>query len=321
MLMGPETDLEEAVRSAEVVHLHGLWQGHTRRGAQAARAARVPYLIAAHGMAEPWALRQKRWKKRVYLALVEARNLRRAACLHALSRPEIGHLRKLAPRAPVCYVPNGVDLAFCDDLPPRRALEADHPELADKFLLLFFGRIHIKKGLDLLAEAMGRIAPEYPELHLLMAGHDDGAWSPFCKRIAELGLSHRMTYLGHVSGQLARQVWGAADAFVLPSYSEGFSIAILEAMACRLPTVITTACYFPEAAAASASIVVLPDADSVTMGLRELLDRTPSERRSLGRAARKLVEERYTWDCQAERLASVYAWLKGGGAPPAAVVL
>ncbi len=66
-------------------------------------------MIAAHGMAEPWALSHKRWKKRLYLALVEARNLRRASCLHALSRPEIGHLRKLAPWTPVCFIPNGVD--------------------------------------------------------------------------------------------------------------------------------------------------------------------------------------------------------------------
>ena len=96
-LKGPETDLEASIRTAEVVHLHGLWQSHTRRGARTARAARIPYLITAHGMAEPWALRHKRWKKRIYLALVESHNLRRASCLHALSRPEIDHLRSSRP--------------------------------------------------------------------------------------------------------------------------------------------------------------------------------------------------------------------------------
>ena len=134
--------------------MHGLWQGHSRRGAAVARAAKVPYVMAAHGMAEPWALRHKRWKKKLYLALVEARNLRRASCLHALSRPEIGHLRSLAPWAPVCFVPNGVDLEAFDDMPPREALEAEHPELKDKFVLLFYGRVHAKKGLDLLAEVV-----------------------------------------------------------------------------------------------------------------------------------------------------------------------
>jgi glycosyltransferase involved in cell wall biosynthesis len=317
---GPETDMERAVRSAEVVHLHGLWQTQTRRGALAARRSYVPYLIAAHGMAEPWALRHKRWKKRIYLALVEAKNLRRASCLHALSRPEIGHLREIAPWTPICFVPNGVDLAFSDDLPPRSAFEAKHPEIKGKFVLLFFGRVHVKKGLDLLADALGRIATDRPEVHLLIAGHDGGALSPFRDRMAHLGLSERMTYVGHVASERARQVWAAADAFVLPSYSEGFSMAVLEALACRLPSLITTTCHFPEVAAAGGAVVVTPHVDAVTRGLRELLERTPDERARLGLNGRRLVVDHYTWDRQAERLASVYKWLRGGGPPPDVVI-
>jgi glycosyltransferase involved in cell wall biosynthesis len=319
-LKGPETDLESSVRTAGVVHLHGLWQPHTRRGARSARAAHVPYLIAAHGMAEPWALRHKRWKKRAYLALVESRNLRRASCLHALSRPEIGHLRKIAPWTPICFIPNGVDLAPFDNLPPRAALEAECPELAGKFVLLFFSRVNVKKGLDLLAEALSQVAPVFRELHLVIAGNDDGALSPFCDRMAELGLTRRMTYLGHVAGERARQVWAAADAFILPSYSEGFSMAILEAMACRLPCLITTSCHFPEAAAAGGAVVVSPDSTAVTRGLHELMERTNDERARLARNGRQLVEAHYTWDRQAERLAAVYDWLTGGGAPPGTVI-
>ncbi len=277
-LRGPEANLEEAVRSAEVVHLHGLWQAQTRRGASAARSARVPYLVAAHGMAEPWALRHKFWKKRIYLAFIEARNLRRASCLHALSRPEIEHLRAIAPWTPICFIPNGVDLAFAENLPPRSKLELEHPELRGKFVLLFFARLHVKKGLDLLAEALGRIAADHPDLHLLLAGNDGGAWAPFRDRMEQLGLGGRMSYVGHVAGERARQVWAAADAFVLPSYSEGFSMAVLEALACRLPCLITTACHFPELAAAQGAIAVNPDADSITQGLRDLLGRSLAQR-------------------------------------------
>jgi glycosyltransferase involved in cell wall biosynthesis len=319
-LNGPETNLEKSIRAADVVHLHGLWQSHTRVGARAALAAHVPYLIAAHGMAEPWALRHKRWKKQVYLALVEARNLRHASCLHALSRPEIDHMRRISPRTPICFIPNGVNLALFDDLPPRAELESQCPELVGKFVLLFFARVHVKKGLNLLAEALSRIAPGCPELHLVIAGNDDGALSPFRDRMAELGLIRRLTYLGHVSGERARQVWAAADAFILPSYSEGFSMAILEAMACRLPCVFTTACHFPEAAIAGAAVGVTPDVAGVTSGLHGLLERSGNERAQLGKNARKLVESDYTWDRQANRLASVYDWLSGGGAQPECVI-
>ncbi len=318
-LLGPETELEGSIRSAEVVHFHGLWQGHTRRGARAARLANVPYLVAAHGMAEPWALKHKALKKKVYTALVEGKNLRRASCLHALARPEVGHLRKLAPRTPIALVPNGVDLGPFDDLPDRSALEAEYPELAGKFVLLFFGRLHVKKGLDLLAGALGDLKSDHPDLHILLAGNDDGALAPFLASAEARGVADRITRVGHVSGERARRVWGAADAFVLPSYSEGFSMAILEALACRLPALVTTACHFPELAHADGGLVVEPTAEGVTRGLRDLLDRTALERRTLAENGRKLVETRYTWDRQAARLASVYDWVAGGGPAPEAV--
>ena len=124
----------------------------------------------------------------------------------------------------------------------------------------------MKKGLDLLAEALGRIVPDHPELHLVVAGNDDGPGPRFAIGWPSLGLTGQMTYLGHVAGERARQVWGAADAFVLPSYSEGFSMAVLEALACRLPCLITTACHFPELAAAGGGIVVTPDVDAVEPG-------------------------------------------------------
>ncbi len=319
ILDGPETDLETAVRRAGVVHLHGLWQGHTRRGARAARTAKIPYLIAAHGMAEPWAMRHKALKKRIYTAVIEGKNLRKAACLHALSRPEIDHLRALAPRTPIALVPNGVALSPFDDLPSRETIEASHPELAGKFVLLFFGRLHKKKGLDLLARAVAHAAREHRDLHLVLAGNDDGALATFLEQADSLGIRSRVTHVGHVSGEAARQVWARADAFALPSYSEGFSMAILEALACRLPVLATTACHFPELATNDAGIVVEPTVEGVNRGLMDLLDRSAEEREALGLRGRKLVESQYTWDEQARRLAEVYHWVGGGGNRPEAV--
>lgn len=319
-LRGPEPDLEGAVRSAGVVHMHGLWQGHTRRGSAEARRSRVPYLITAHGMADPWALRHKALKKKIYTALVEGKNLRRASCLHALARPEIGHLRAIAPRTPICFVPNGVDLAPFDNLPPRQALEAEFPELAGKFVLLFFGRLHAKKGLDLLAKALPSLAKSHPEVHVLLAGIDDGALGSFRDLCAEGRVDTRVTWLGHVSGERARRVWGAADAFVLPSYSEGFSMAVLEALASRLPALITTACNFPELAEHNGGVVVEPTLGDIKSGLKFLMAMSPVERTALANRGRALVESRYTWDQQARRLAEVYRWLEGGGPRPEAVV-
>ena len=320
-VFGPDdADWARAVAGAEVVHFHGIWQEHTRRGSRIARARHVPYLIAAHGMLEPWALRHKALKKKLYTALVEGRNLRGASCLHALSRPEVGHLRAVAPRTPVAWIPNGVDLAPFADLPPRCELEADYPELAGKVVALFYGRLHAKKGLDLLVEALGRLQVDHPRLHLVLAGNDDGALGPTLAQAEALGVRDRITVVGHAAGQFARRVWGAADLFALPSRSEGFSMAILEALAARLPVLATTACHFAELAAADAGVIVEPTADDVTQGLRDLLDRSDAERAALAANGRRLVEGRYTWDDAAARLAEVYDWVAGGGPKPPAVL-
>jgi glycosyltransferase involved in cell wall biosynthesis len=96
-------------------------------------------------------------------------------------------------------------------------------------------------------------------------------------------------------------------------------MAILEALACSLPCLITTACHFPELADAQGAIVVTPEKQAVIEGLRNLLERTDDERLQLGRNGRRLVETNYTWDQQAHRLASVYQWLAGGGPCPECV--
>ncbi len=318
-LSGPEVDWKRSVETADVVHFHGIWQGHTRLGARVARASNVPYLIAAHGMLDPWALRHKAIKKKVYTALVEGRNVRGASCLHALSRPEVGHLRAVAPRTPVALIPNGVDLAPFDDLPPRSELEAMHPELVGKTLVLFYGRLHAKKGLDLLISALAKLRADHPRVHLLLVGNDDGALAPTLAQAEASGVEDRITVLGHASGELARQVWGAADLFALPSYSEGFSMAILEALAARVPVLATTACHFAELAQAEAGVIVEPTEEGVTLGLRNLFERSEADRATLAGNGRKLVEARYTWDGVAAQLAEVYDWVIGNGPKPQSI--
>jgi glycosyltransferase involved in cell wall biosynthesis len=216
-------------------------------------------------------------------------------------------------------VPNGVDLRPFDDLPSRASLEADYPELVGKFLLLFFGRLHVKKGLDLLAQALTAIGRDWADLHVVLAGNDDGALDTFRSTVAAGGMADRFTHVGHVSGENARRVWGAADAFILPSYSEGFSMAILEALAARLPVIATTACHFADLARSEAGIVVEPNAPAVVHALRELRERSEADRRAMAERGRRLVEGHYTWDCQGRKLAEIYRWLAGGGEAPEAV--
>ena len=316
-LHGPEVDYRQAIRSADVVHIHGLWQRQTATGGRVALRHGVPYVVAAHGMAEPWAMRQKALKKQVYLRLVERHVLRNASCLHALTRPEIEHLHALAPRTPVAWVPNGVNLKPLENLPQRAAVEELYPQIKGKFTLLFLSRLHVKKGLDMLAEALKQTWAAHDDWHLLVAGTEDGAGQAFAQQMADLGLARQLTMSGHVGGEKARQMWAAADAFILPSRSEGFSMAVLEALAARVPAVITTACHFPELAKAQAGLVCEPDVASIAEALQTLKNEmTPADRQAMANRGRNLVESHYTWASQAQRLEQVYQWVQSGGPRP-----
>ena len=278
--------------------------GAGRRAAR--RGARpLPDRRARHGRALGPAA-QGAGRRRSTLALVEGKNLRRASCLHALSRPEIGHLRDLAPWTPVCFVPNGVDLAPVRR-PARRGRSSrpSTPSWRASSSSCSSAGSTSRRGSTCWPRPSAGSRRDHPELHLLLAGNDDGALAavPRPDR-GSSGCADRVTYVGHVSGERARQVWAAADAFVLPSYSEGFSMAILEALACRLPV--------PDH-----HRLPLPRAGRGRRRDRRRADRRRRHRRASATCSsarppsapssaangRRLVERDYTWDRQAERLA------------------
>lgn len=316
-LSGPETDFRDAVSKAEAVHIHGLWQVQTRIGGRVALRHGVPYMVAAHGMAEPWALKQKALKKAVYLRLVERSILRNASCLHALTRPERDHLRKIAPGTPIAWIPNGVALEPLRNLPSRADVERRYPQIAGKFTLLFLSRLHVKKGLDMLADALKSAWGGDRDWHLLVAGTEDGAGIDFAERMNALGLNDCFTMVGHVSGESARDMWAAADAFVLPSRSEGFSMSVLESLAAGVPALITTACHFPELGTNHGGIVCEPATEAIARSLHCLKhEMNAGDRLAMATRGRNLVERDYTWNSQASRLLEVYDWIRGGGSKP-----
>jgi glycosyltransferase involved in cell wall biosynthesis len=134
-----------------------------------------------------------------------------------------------------------------------------------------------------------------------------------------MGLHRSVTLTGVLEGRDKLAALSAADAFALPSFSEGFSMAILEAMAARLPVLLTPGCNFPEAMHAGAAIEVQPTAADTQRGLRELLSMSDEQRRAMGERGRILVERHYTWTAVAAQMMELYRWMRGGGSPPAFV--
>jgi glycosyltransferase involved in cell wall biosynthesis len=244
-------------------------------------------------MLDPWSLAQKRWKKRLALALGFRKMLDRAAMFHVLNEDE-GHLmRPLRLRPPVTVLPNGVSVD------PRRiplagSFRARHPEVGDSPYVLFLSRLHPKKGLDYLIGAFAEIARKDSRVRLVIAGPDGGALGSTQRAVRAAGLIERTHFVGPLYDT---DKWAAlvdATCFCLPSRQEGFSVAILEALACGLPVIISENCHFPEVAAAGAGLVVPLDAGKVAAALAAVLA-DAGIRERMGRAGRELVESRYTW--------------------------
>ena len=152
-------EMKQMVQAANGVHIHGVWEAHCTIAAGMAKECRRPYVISVHGMLEGWALRNKRLKKALYAALVEIRRMQRAACLRALSLDEVGDYRRLGLTKPIAIIPNGIDAPpFVSPDFFRNA----HPEVGNKRIVLFLGRLHKKKGITLLLEAWSRLAHAAP---------------------------------------------------------------------------------------------------------------------------------------------------------------
>ncbi len=288
------------IRDARVdlLHCHGLWM-YPSLAALKLTSGRLPSVISPHGMLDPWALRNSRWKKRLAGAFFENAHLRRAGVLHALCSAELEAIRTAGFKNPICTVPNGVVL------PARRigplADKAILRASAGQRVLLFLGRMHPKKGLGALLEAWAlvrtRIRSVSEDWLLAIAGEEwqEGYQRQLADEAGALGITNSVAFLGPLYGREKSAALSAADAFVLASVSEGMPMAVLEAWAHELPVIMTPHCNLPEGFQSGAALRIESDASSVAEGLEILLAMSDAQRRDIGLKGRALVEQRFTW--------------------------
>jgi glycosyltransferase involved in cell wall biosynthesis len=172
-------------------------------------------------------------------------------------------------------------------------------------VVLFMGRLHERKGLQLLIPAFADAVKTAPDARLLIAGPDEGMSSTLEAQVNQCNLAGRVIFTGMLTGDDRLAALAAADLFALPAVGEGFSMAVLEAMACGLPVLLTPGCNFPEVVDAGAGLVVERQVPALRGALCTLL--TGGERRaSMGRSARALIQARFTWSQVVTQLEDVY---------------
>lgn len=298
------------VNDVDLVHLHGVWDPIILAASRLAIEAHRPYVITIHGMFNPWAISHKAWKKRLALATGYRGMLNRAAMLHYLNSDERDFAAGMRFKAPTRVMPNGIFLEALEPRPPRGAFRADRPQLGQGPIIMFLGRLHPSKGLEILADAFAQMLPQFPDARLLVAGPDGGERANFEALIRQLGIADRVLLPGALYGPPKLAALVDSDCFCLPSRTEGFSMAITEAMACGLPVVISDACHFPEVASAGAGVVTTLDADKVAAALVMILgDRDKA--RHMGEAGAALIKARFTWPQIARQMLEAYAQVLG----------
>ncbi|MEM9283401.1 MAG: glycosyltransferase [Verrucomicrobiota bacterium] len=301
----------------DIGHLHSLWMYPSIAIHRWSNMKGKPYVVTPNGMLEPWALRNSAWKKRIASAAYEKAMLKAASCLHVNTVKELHDCRKFGLNNPIAVIPNGVEL-------PKSDLDRKSPASGLK-TLLFLGRIHPKKGLvnAINAWAKANISKEW---RFVIAGWDQNGHEAelidLCRenditcekttlsnyqRQTESEVS--ISFVGPAFGNPKEHLLQSADAFILPSFSEGMPISILEAWSYQIPTLMTSKCNLDEGFKHGAAIEIEPTESSVRSGIEELLNSDEQHRRSIGESGRLLIEQSYTWPMVARKMLDVYQWL------------
>ena len=289
--------LTDNLASFDIVHLHSVFLWPTTAAARLARRQNVPYLLAPRGMlVGPLIQRKSRILKSAWIEIFDRANLAGAAAIHATSRSERREFERLGlPARSFAVVPNGVDT------PPGDAAVSPPDRLRP--YILFLGRINWKKGIERLIDAMQFV----PDADLVIAGNDEeGETARLQARASALGLGSRICFIGAVQGEEKWSLLRHCAVFALASHSENFGNAVLEAMACARPVVVTPEVGLADVVAeVGCGLVVDGSAEALGPALASLLA-DPALALRLGQAGAKAARERFSWPSIASAMYEIY---------------
>jgi poly(glycerol-phosphate) alpha-glucosyltransferase len=341
----------------DLTHTHGIWRYTSIATNNYCRISETPYIISPHGMLDPWAVRNSRWKKVIAHILYEGAHLQNATCLRALCESEAQSFRLFGLKNPVVVIPNGIDLPTQTDYETTGqqkggAMVSGQQSVVSSLkseghkTLLYLGRIHPKKGLANLLRAWQQTLnaqPSAKDWTLAIAGWDQGGHEAELKKLAtELRLAWQdcksqntsplhlergegqaevsnlpsVIFLGSQFNEAKAECYRNCDAFILPSFSEGLPMVVLEAWANGKPVMMTPECNLPEGFAAEAAVRIETNPDSIARGLQALFSMSARERREMGGRGLQLASTQFSWKFVARQLKHVYDWMLGGGLPP-----
>lgn len=298
--------LRESVPKSDIVHIYSLYNFSSWCGASQARRAKVPYVMEPHGSLDDVVFEHNAVRKRLYERLFMLGKLRHADAIRFLTEAEAVTARKnFRAGFKSVIVPTGLDL---QERPTTRAVLSTYgiDERYRDHLIIFVGRLHRKKGLDLLAKAFVEVSSRNPLAYLVVIGPDEGMQSEVEGTLTRAGVRSRVTFTGMLTGTPKVSLMAAARVVVVPSYGENFCNVVIEALALGVPVVLTDRVgLYPQVVAADAGIVVRTDSAELAQALGVMLgDRVRA--RTMGEAGKQLVKRSFTWKGVGDQLEQVY---------------
>jgi glycosyltransferase involved in cell wall biosynthesis len=291
--------------AVQVIHNHGMWQFNSLYPGWVTRGRAVRYVVSPRGAFSDWAFSHGSRVKPLFWRWLQFPALRGASLFHATSHEELLDIRRLGFTQPVAVIPNGIDI------PPAGVRSS-----AGLRTLLFLGRIHPKKGLDLLLPAWRGLQRRFPHWQLRIVGDDAGfhAASGYLAHVKEhareLGLE-RLVFSGALRGEQKWQAYRDADLYVLPTYSENFGMTVAEALAAGTPAVCTQGAPWsglPEQNAGRWVDITVP---ALEHALAELMVLESPALEAMGQRGREWMDRNFGWPALGQQMANVYEWLAG----------
>ena len=290
-----------------IIHVHGVFKPIQGGAVKAAKQENVPVIISPHGMLEPWLWKQKGvvyyGLKRLYWNILLKPTLKKADYVHAITDQEAETLKKEFPNVPQIQISNAIELA-------EYRGEQKEPD-ADRYLL-FIGRLHPKKGVDLLIHAFDKSAVEHVRLVIAGPDFDVDYTHQLKQQVEQLGLSQRITFVGSVHGEEKSELLQKAWCTVIPSYSDVVALVNLESAASYTPTITTTMTGLSDWEEGG-GLLVEPELEPLTEAIATACDWSLDKRMQMGNRAREFVGERYSWDVIGQQWVEAYKMIAEAG--------
>jgi glycosyltransferase involved in cell wall biosynthesis len=303
---------EVETSKVNIIHNHGMWMMPNIYPSEVSRGSNCKLVFSPHGTMSSYALDRSKFTKMVFWNFFQKNALDAVTCFHATAESEYLDIRRLGYKQPVCIIPIGVDI---------QEVEFREQILPQRKQLLFLGRVHPIKGVDILLNAWKVVESKFLDWDLVIAGPDNDGYLAEMENLAIKLQLDRVTFVGSLFGEEKMRAFKLASLYVLPTHSENFGITVAESLATGTPAIVTKGAPWSGLQNEGAGWWVDIGIEPLITCLEEALALSPAELGEKGLAGRDWMLRDFSWEHISSEFMAVYRWVHEGGELPSCVRL